>query len=203
MYNVSRASVREAIKGLEERGFVERQQGIGIKVINRSIEVASKSLRTMMLRSNASQIELLEVRRIIELQTAKLAAERVDEKDIQLLRETIEIMSNEKSTVSEYIDNDLAFHLLLAKASKNKILESILKALKPLLKEAIELTLKDNSRPELTMHFHKKILQQIINKNPEEAKKCMSEHLEATEKMILDAIKNNQFNSYISYMKGL
>lgn len=188
MYNVSRASVREAIKGLEERGFVERQQGIGIKVINKSVEVASTSLRTMILRSNASQMELLEVRKIIELQTAKLAAERSEEKDLRLLKETIEIMNSKKTTDFQYVENDLAFHILVAKASKNKILESILKALKPLLKEAIELTLTNNSRPEITMNFHKKILKQIIDKNPEGAKKCMEQHLDATEKMIKAAL---------------
>ncbi|MDK2905300.1 MAG: hypothetical protein PWR12_1376 [Eubacteriaceae bacterium] len=47
MPNVSRVSMKEALKDFEERGFVERQQGIGIKVINKSVEVASKSLRTM------------------------------------------------------------------------------------------------------------------------------------------------------------
>jgi len=184
IFEVSRATVREAIRGLQEMGFVERQQGIGIKIINKSIEVVSKSLHTMMLRTDADKKAILEVRKIIELQASRMAAERADPEDIEEMKKTIEIMRNAKASISEYAENDLMFHILLAKASKNKILESIMMALTPLVKEIIIITLEStNFRPELKMSFHEKVLKTIIQRNPDEAEKCMRIHLEATEKM--------------------
>jgi GntR family transcriptional repressor for pyruvate dehydrogenase complex len=190
IFNVSRATIREAIKGLEERGFVERQQGKGIKIINKSIEVVSSSLHAMILRSKSNQLELLEVRKIIELQTAFLAATRASETDLLEFQQSIDVMNSTTASEEEYILNDLKFHILVAKASKNNILEAIMKALTPLLEVEIQLTLESDFRPERTMKFHQHIFERIAQKDALGAEKCMREHLEATEKMILEANNN-------------
>lgn len=187
IYDVSRITVREAVRGLEERGFVERQQGKGVKVINKSIEVVTDSLHHMILRSKSNQLELLEVRKVIEVQTARFAAMRADESDLKALNKAIEGMKNSLGTKEEYMHHDLNFHILVAEASKNTILESIMKALGPLLSEGIMTTLHKGHRPDVSMNFHQNIYEKILAKDIDGAETCMKEHLEETEKLIIAA----------------
>ena len=91
IYNVSKATIREAIGSLVDLGFIKRLHGIGLKIIDNSIQVASNSLNNMIQRKKASITEILEVRKIIEIQTAKLAAIRADIRDMDNLEETVEV----------------------------------------------------------------------------------------------------------------
>lgn len=188
IFSVSRITIREAIRGLEERGFVERKHGKGVKVINKSVEVATNSLTSMILRSKADNYHLLEVRKIIELQTVRLAALRADETDLNEMKHAIEKMNNTDTSDEEYHNSDLLFHVLIARASKNPILESFMNAIQPLILDMIKLTLE---RPEQTGNFHKNIFRSLVEKDPDKAEESMKEHLEATEKMIEASDLNN------------
>ncbi|WP_096188044.1 FadR/GntR family transcriptional regulator [Evansella halocellulosilytica] len=181
IYQVSRVTIREAIRGLAERGFVERQQGKGVLVINKSDEIVSNAIYSMILRNSVEQKHVLEVRKTVELQTARLAAQRATEDNIQEMKEALESMKTVSSSIEEYIASDMKFHLAIAKASKNIVFESIIKALEPLLTDNIQSTVDTNDRPELTMKFHENIYKQILLKNPNAAEQSMREHLEATE----------------------
>ncbi|MEH7387797.1 FCD domain-containing protein, partial [Bacillus sp. JJ1521] len=166
------------------RCFGEPQQGKGTKVINRSVEVATNSLTAMIIRSKADQDHLLEVRRIIEIQTVRLAAMRANEQDLSDMKKALERMNNADTPDEEYNFSDLKFHVLIARASKNPILESFMNAIQPLILEAIKLTQNHQQRPETTSNFHANIYESIVLRDADLAEKCMREHLVATEKMI-------------------
>lgn len=185
IFDVSRITIREALKGLEERGFIERQHGKGAKIINKSVEVATNSLHSMMVRTKANQFDLLEARKTIELETARLAALRADDEDLLLLKDAIDGMRNKNATQADYIESDLKFHLGVAKASKNQILESVMSALQPLIYEEIVRTLKNDYRPELDENFHINIYNKIREKDSVGAVNGMKEHLNKTEKMLM------------------
>ena len=66
---MSRSTVREAVRSMEVRGFLKRVHGKGLMVVDNSIKVVSRSIRDMMFLGDFSVDELLEVRRIIEIQS--------------------------------------------------------------------------------------------------------------------------------------
>jgi GntR family transcriptional repressor for pyruvate dehydrogenase complex len=183
-FNVSRVTVREAIRALEVRGFVERIHGKGIKVIDKSIQVVARSLLDMYNRTEHSYEEVLEVRRIIELQACRLAAIRANDKEIHEMELVLKKMQDPGVSYEQYLLNDLKFHLLIVKATKNKILESIVMSLQPMLKESILAATNPDDRPELKMKYHKKILESITEHDPDGAEENMLKHLKATEELI-------------------
>lgn len=189
IYQVSRSTVRDAVRGLEERGIVERQHGKGIKIIDKTEEVVANSLQVMMMSKKATLNQMLEVRRIIEIPAARLAAVNASSEDIKEMKESIENMVDTEVSNEEYVANDLKFHLLVAKASKNVILESIVKALSSQMEECIEVSLSEENRPERTQHYHDEVFKQIVLKNPDKAEKYMRNHLVETEKRVLNYFK--------------
>ena len=70
-FNVSRTTTRDAISALVEKGFLERQHGKGIFVIDNSKNVAADSFRNMVLRESYTFAEFMETRNMIETQMAR------------------------------------------------------------------------------------------------------------------------------------
>ncbi|GMA64884.1 FadR family transcriptional regulator [Alicyclobacillus fastidiosus] len=196
-FGVSRATIREALRGLESRGFVELQHGKGVRVTNKSVQVVMESLRSMIVRCDISMDELLQVRRIVELETVRLAAENATDRELMALEDTLRVMYDSISSDENYIQNDFLFHVLIAKTSGNRILESILLALEPLLKGCIQTTLHVDIRPEVSMNYHQKIFDCVRSKDVAGAVQNMKEHLNATEKMLSvnGATLHNSFNT--------
>ncbi|MFB5192348.1 FadR/GntR family transcriptional regulator [Alicyclobacillus fastidiosus] len=183
-FGVSRATIREALRGLESRGFVELQHGKGVRVANKSVEVLMESLRSMIVRCDIGMEELLQVRKVVELETVRLAALHATDSDLVALEDTLRIMNDNISSDDKYIQNDFLFHVLIAKTSGNRILESILLSLEPLLKECIQSTLKVDHRPEISMNYHQKVFDSIRQGDADGAVHHMREHLDATENML-------------------
>src|SRR5690606_30556728 len=100
------------------------------------------------------------------------------------MKKALESMHRLDTSDEEYNQSDLQFHVLIARAAKNPILESFMNAIQPLILEAIELGLNHNYRPEITSKYHENIYEGIVLKDPDLAPDCMREDLEATEQMI-------------------
>lgn len=182
MYSVSRATVREAIRSLEVRGFVERIHGKGIKVIDNGINVMTRSMMDMFDKSSITLDDVLEVRWTIETKAAALAAERATEEDIVELKKCVEKMNNSQSIDEEYLISDLKFHQILVAASKNKMLESITCAYSKWLKNSINVSSRTEENLERKYQYHDCILQAIIEHDSVKAKENMRKHLSATYK---------------------
>lgn len=186
VYRVSRATIREAVRSLVERGIVDRQHGRGLKIINKTLEAVTSSL-TLMLKSYDVPIkDILETRKFLEVPAVRLAAALANDEDIAAMKAALDRMKDEQTTTEEYTRNDLSFHLQIAKASKNLILQSIFQALTPILVTCIRETLSEGGRPEISMHYHGNIFEAIVQRNPERAAAFMRTHLEATEMMALE-----------------
>ena len=181
----SRATVRDAIRILEVRGYVERIHGVGVKVNNRSIEVAMSFLADMIDRNEITSKEVLDVRRVIEVKAAALAAENATDKDIDILKECVAIMEQEESTSHKHMEADTVFHDAMAKASGNRLLEAIVGSYRPLLHRQIEAADSNAIALEAQHHYHRDILEAIKSKDPEAAMQQMKRHLDDTAKNIL------------------
>lgn len=179
---VSRATIREAVRSMQVRGFVRRVHGKGIKVVDQTVQVLAQSMKDMMEQRDTSLNELLEVRRIIEIQAAQLASQRASSKELDGLLESIKIMEASTSREEVYINADLDFHIKLVAAAENNILTCITKAYTPLLKKLIIVSNNTTENIENKFHFHRNIYQALIEKNGTLAGEYMNVHLCATEK---------------------
>lgn len=178
-FNVSHATVRESIRSLEVRGFVERQHGKGILVTKQNGAVMTQSLRDMVEMNQISIKDILEVRCALETAAAELAAERADEEDIRRMAEAVEGMVRARTIIPDYINYDFEFHINLVKASKNKMLINIVDAYMPNIRKSIEATTSED-KLENKMRYHQNVLDSIMKHDKEEALMHMKAHLAVT-----------------------
>lgn len=178
---VGRSTLREALKTLESKGIIQKKRGIGVIVVDKGGEALRDILKLVLIRGRTTMDELFEVRYTNEIRTAELAAIHANEEDLMDMKKYLKIMSNNSSSIDDYIQADIDFHLAIAEASKNKVFYLILNTIRPLLEEMIQLINKEyDYRPEITYKFHQKIYNSIRSKNPEKAVLAMDEHLKET-----------------------
>lgn len=178
--DISRPTARDAIRILEIRGFVDRIHGVGVKVNDRSIEVAIEFLTDMIQRNNVTFNELLVVRRLIEPKAAALAAVSPSVEDLENLKECVELMEKEKTITKKYELSDSRFHETLGRMCGNKLIHTIEQSYSSLLyKQIHEANLKEISI-EAESHYHRKIYECIKNGDSEGAQRETLTHLDAT-----------------------
>jgi GntR family transcriptional repressor for pyruvate dehydrogenase complex len=178
--SVSRATTREAVKSLEVRGFVKRIQGKGIKIVNDSSNVLTRSMLDMFSINGVDDMDLFEVREIIEIPCARKAALRATTEDIVKLQKCIDTMEKCDIMDEEYAEADNLFHQYLVAAARNPVLTSITTAYNIFLKSLINATLKDESHSEINRHYHRNVLDAIFQHDEEKAANLMRVHLEAS-----------------------
>ena len=91
LFGVSRATVREAVRSMEVRGFVQRIHGKGVKVVDNGVNSLAQSLSDLMVMGGCSLKDIIEVRHIIETSAAKRAAFRATGADIEQMRRAVEV----------------------------------------------------------------------------------------------------------------
>lgn len=175
---VSRSSVREAIKILEATGYVSVKHGKGIYIadsIQNEFEAFSNWLRT----NEDSIFDHFEVRLIIDPKAAACSARKADLNDIEKLEKACKEFSEQKEngSVGSLIKCDENFHEILSKSTKNTTLYFIMKAMTKSLPEGWISSLHVPGRIEKTILEHKAIIDAIKERNPEKAEKAMIEHL--------------------------
>lgn len=135
MLNVSRTTVREAVKVLAKTGHLEVQQGRGTFVAK---PAPGKEPLEQRL-SRASLQEINEVRYFLDLGIARLAAERRTDEDLHIMRRLLEerIQAKERGDFKTCVERDIEFHKAMAEASKNRILVDIFTAFTDVLRDSI------------------------------------------------------------------
>ncbi len=174
----SRVSVRAAIQKLSSLGLVESKQGGGTYVCELSGEQHLNSVIPYFALSRPDRVNMLEFRRIIEVEGAALAAQRADESEIEAMYTATERMAQAQTT-EEITQYDLEFHYLIMQASRNTILTKVFEILQEtyfsLLHENVTL-LGASGAP-----YHRMITSAIASRDAELAKLLMERHLSISE----------------------
>jgi GntR family transcriptional repressor for pyruvate dehydrogenase complex len=176
MFNVSRTSVREAVKSLAAVGVLEIRPGMGTFVVG----ARPGPLRTLPGHRSrpldkSDLLELLEFRRIFEPEAAALAASRATPEDLDEMHRCVEEL---ESGVAAGIrpPEDLGFHLALARATKNGAVVDVSSL-------TIRFYEQDVYMPDdLDVEGHREIYEAIKNGDPDAARQAMSAHLEEIER---------------------
>ncbi|MHB8068460.1 MAG: FadR/GntR family transcriptional regulator [Desulfobaccales bacterium] len=180
-FGVSRPTVREALNKLVTMGLVEHRQGQGTFVRSHEATREHNPLAAILDRQETSLEDLLEVRMGLEAQSALLAAERATPEDIQKLEEILAAMEDEYVEGRLGIEEDVAFHMGLAYATKNPVQVYIMRSFHDLLHFGIEENLRhlweDPANLPIIQQQHRRIFQAIKDRDPEAAYEAMETHI--------------------------
>jgi len=180
-FQASRTAVREAMKILAQKGLVEMRPGRGTIVINGAPEAMQNSIGLVMklqVGEVGGSDNLVEVREILETEIAALAAARATEDEIAAMREAIRVMDVSLSDADTYIAADNQFHRALAKATQNSLILILIDSIVNPLSEQRKHIFAVEGGPERGQFHHRRILESIIRRNPENARAAMHAHLQ-------------------------
>ena len=180
-FQASRTAVREAMKILAQKGLVEMRPGRGTIVIDGAPEAMQNSIGLVMklqVGEVGGSDNLVEVREILETEIAALAAARATEDEIAAMREAIRVMDVSLSDADAYIAADNQFHRALAKATQNSLILILIDSIVKPLSEQRKHIFAVEGGPERGQFHHRRILESIIRRNPENARAAMHAHLQ-------------------------
>ncbi|MDC4503645.1 FadR family transcriptional regulator [Acinetobacter baumannii] len=190
-YKVSRPVFREAIRVLNAKGLTYSRPKIGTVVRPKEEwHLLDPDVLFWLIQTTPEHEffkTLSTVRRVLEPELAYIAASTANEDDIERIKQAYEGMEK-ATTVEEFIEPDIQFHLAIAKATHNDLLAYMSKMLVLPLQQSIQVT---SLRPNLQGHSlprHKAILTAIENKDPLSARHASLVQLDDT-KMAYDLIK--------------
>lgn len=178
-FGVSRTAVREAIKALREKRLVEIRPGKGTFILNGTPETMRHSLGLILKFGAANgDLHLVEVREILEPEIAALAATRITEENIQVMQQAVTAMETALEDVDVFVEADLDFHLALAEATQNPLIPILMDSIIDMLREQRKRTGLVTGGLKRGQFHHKKILEAVIQRDPETSRKAMQLHLQ-------------------------
>lgn len=186
---VGRASLREALKALEIMGMIETRLGDGTFVCNRSEFLSRPLLWAIMGSDQESLKELVEARRLMEVELAGLAAERATAEDIQALETYTSDMEKAVHDSQVFLEADLSFHLAIGIAAHNRILINALHLIRNLMRQWIQNTIAQEGIAEYVVKQHRDILFAIIQRNQSGARAAMQVHLDSMARALMESSK--------------
>lgn len=177
---VSRSALREALSALDSMGLIEITPGGGAYIKKISVESIVEPLASIMLKEKESVLELLEARKILEVENVKLAAERASKSDLYQIREAAIEMYNDVTNNRDADESDISFHLAIARATQNSVLFNIMTMLSGLMKEAYGPTRKELLKGPIKTWCDQnfEIYEAIKNKEAELAARLIEDHLQ-------------------------
>lgn len=176
--NVGTSSLREGLQMLQATGFIEVKRGQGTYITeNSSIPLSKNIILSLNIGSNIKN--LMEVRKILEVDIAILAAKKAKPKDIKRMTTYLEnyekFLGKDNLKASEY---DLKFHLALVESVDNPLLYKISLAIRTSLEEFIENI--EHTRKGLTNHW--RVLEAVKERDTVKARDAMKTLLKLTER---------------------
>ena len=151
IYNISRNSVREALRTLEVVGLIECRHGDGNFIANRLDGCVINALSAMFVLNKGKISELLQMRRSIEVGSVRNIIERGRKEDAVVLREILE--EYEGADVEKYLDLDERFHKTLVNLSGNTLYQIVFDMLSALIlpdmRKVVRITVEADSKQDL------------------------------------------------------
>jgi GntR family transcriptional repressor for pyruvate dehydrogenase complex len=191
LLQVSRSSIRDAIRSLELMGLVEPRQGTGTIVRQTASGAAKISPFANALERKREQVtELLDFRKMLEPPLAARAATHASVEEVAEMEEILKRQEEKQNQGDAAIAEDTEFHYSIALASGNSVVLKVIDTLMDLLRDTRERSLQVEGRSQKSLAGHRRILGAIKRHDAEAAKAAMRRHIEDVEEIVL----NNDFS---------
>lgn len=180
-FGVSRPVVREALKNLEGKGVIEIINGKGALVRPIDSDPLRLFFQRAMQMEHGTMLELMEIRKGLEVQAAMLAAQRRDENDLQAIRRVVRTMREHMDDMETYTRLDVEFHLRIATASHNTMMVYLIDSIRDSLRSTISAGLQSRGPAphlEAIQRTHEVLVDTIEKGNIEESMLAMTQHFD-------------------------
>ena len=176
-FNVSRSNLREAIQKLEFYGLLKSIPQSGTFVANIGVIAMNGMIKDILRLEDPEFKSLVETRILLELKTVRLAATRRTEEDLKELKATIDAYSKKVLNGEDAVQEDLLFHLAIAKASCNSSMNTFMLIITPQIITNFEkFHVCDKNLAQKGIEEHQAIYNAIERKDPQLAKQKMKDH---------------------------
>jgi GntR family transcriptional repressor for pyruvate dehydrogenase complex len=196
-FGVSRTALREALRRLSARGLISIQKGSGMYVSEINIQDAIDNLNLYYdLKFDEHLLEqIIEVRSLFEPEIAWLAAQNRSQKDLdELNRLYKEFESCDPDNTQREADLDNRFHLAIAKAAQNPIVQITMEPIYSLLPRMRNYIYGNiDGEKTHTLKFHKTLLDAIRKQDTDLAQQTMKEHLDRTREIYMNHMNPDNF----------
>lgn len=188
-FGVGRNTVREAVRQLEMLGVVEVLQGGGTFVRSPDAGRVIEPFRVVMALSSHSTREVLEFRRALEPGIASLAAEKATPEHVAHLAALLDrkVAMQRRNRAEAVLQADVDYHLALAEATNNPLIQDVARALLGLLREFRLKLLRQASFNEELTACERRVLEAVAAHDPNAAMRAMQEHMALLRPFIQDA----------------
>jgi GntR family transcriptional repressor for pyruvate dehydrogenase complex len=176
-FGVSRPTLREALSKLVGQGLLVVRPGQGAFVAEPDASLLTAQLDRFVRIGPGSYEDLVEVRRILEVSIAGLAAQRAEGEDLERLRKTLAEMDESLQSPEEYVEAHLAFHRGLAEATGNAIFPLFMDVLNDLLRKRTHAILHQVGAVEQRQMWHHRIYKAVADHDVAAARDAMEQHL--------------------------
>ncbi|KIP19966.1 L-lactate utilization operon repressor [Anoxybacillus ayderensis] len=194
-FQVGRAAIREALTALRAMGLIEMKQGEGTYVREFDPAMLSFPISAAVLMNKEDVAHLLEVRKLLEVGAAGVAAKRRTDEDLRAMQSALTQMREAIGDEELGEKADFLFHMAIASATKNPLLVSLMNNVSGMMMETMRETRRiwlfaKQATTEQLLEDHIAIFEAIREQNAELAQERMKDHLEHVEKVLSDYISS-------------
>tara|TARA_R110001592_G_scaffold58078_3_gene176345 strand:+ start:6011 stop:6718 length:708 start_codon:yes stop_codon:yes gene_type:complete len=176
-FEVSRSNIREAIQKLEFYGLLKSIPQSGTFVANIGVIAMNGMIEDILRLEDPDFKSLVETRILLELKTSRLAALRRTDEDLLKMGEALNAYKEKVINGQDAVQEDLLFHLAIAKASGNSTMNTFMLIITPeIITNFEKYHVCDSSLAKNGIREHQEIFDAILNKDPQLAKQKMKDH---------------------------
>lgn len=196
LFGVSRTVIREAVRSLASKGLLEVRQGGGTTVRLPDVAQASELLTIMLRSTGGDGFRLVhEVRSLLEIEIAGLAAERRTDNDLATLERRLAAATPSGLDHAEWARADVELHQAIALATHNPLHAVLLHSMAQLLMELRITAARLEDTPARAQRYHQRIVEAIRAGDRRAARKAMREHMAEASATYRKARLANAFDS--------
>lgn len=184
LFGVSRNSVREAIKSLEQQGVLKSRRGAGTYIAAATQEELARRLGEAFARERHRLADIFELRLLLEPQIARLAAARISPGPLERLDSIMETYDKAMRDNRPVFEIDQSFHDTIATATGNQCIVRLMEQMNDMLSESRDEALQSPARTQMALEDHRKILEALRRRDADDAGAAMAEHLERTRAIV-------------------
>lgn len=179
-FEVSRGNLREAIQKLEFYGLLKSRPQSGTFVADLGRTALNGMIDEILRLEDPDFKALVETRILLELKTARLAALRRTEENLAQIKEALEAYKTQVLNGGDAVQEDLLFHLAVAKASGNSTINTLMLIITPeIITNFQKHHVCDSNLAMEGIQEHQDIYDAILKQNPKLAKAKMKKHFKA------------------------
>lgn len=195
-FQVSRSALREALKVLSSIGLLDIRPGQGTFIATQNSDFFNSTLSWPLVLGEQTSEDILELRLILECESAHHSAQRYSKTDAHDLACIIDKMkeSMDRKDPEQFLNLDIEFHLAIAKATQNRVIYHLFSTIRKIMRHYSQTGMVRDSDIEDIFREHSEIYEAIINGNADFAKTSMKHHIQRS---------NARYNQSIQMRKNI